>query len=127
MATKKSYQPPEAGEILESIMESRGMSQADLARATGRQRSVINDAITGRRNIGLRLGKDLAKALDLPEEEFFKRLGVFRGTSNNPLITELIGIAEALPPSELEEVILYMRFRKSTSKKNDKGGKNKKR
>lgn len=53
-----------SGERLQDLLDTRGITQADLAQAMGRQRSVVNEVIKGRRNIGLRLGKDMAKALD---------------------------------------------------------------
>lgn len=45
------------GQKLDELMGVYGFTQASLARAISRQRSVIHDVVTGRRNIGLRLGK----------------------------------------------------------------------
>lgn len=38
-----------SGERLQDLLDTRGITQADLAQAMGRQRSVVNEVIKGRR------------------------------------------------------------------------------
>lgn len=105
------------GERLLKMLEDRGMSQADLAYAINKPRSTVNDIVSGRRGLGLRRGKEFAKALNLSEEEFFMQMGLFRHKSDNPKIAELNGIAEALPETGLDDLLEFARHRKHLADK----------
>ncbi len=56
------------GEILQEHLQARGMTQADLARATGLGRKLVCDIIHGRNPVTARTALRLEKALDLRAE-----------------------------------------------------------
>lgn len=56
--------PP--GETLEEVLESRGMSQAELAERTGRPKKTINEIIRGKAAITAETALQFEKVLDIP-------------------------------------------------------------
>ncbi|WBL37308.1 HigA family addiction module antitoxin [Tepidiforma flava] len=61
------------GEFLAEELAARGISQAELARRTGRSAQLINDIIRGKRQITEEVALDLEQALGAPAE-FWLRL-----------------------------------------------------
>src|SRR5712691_4512677 len=59
-----SVSPP--GETLEEVLDSRGMSQAELAERTGRPRKTINEIIRGKASITAETALQFERVLDIP-------------------------------------------------------------
>jgi len=57
-------------EMLQGIMEDRGLSQVDVARGSGISTSTLNDIMTGRRKLNLKHIQALATYFKLPESVF---------------------------------------------------------
>ena len=73
------------GEIIREELEFRGISQRELARATGVSPTIINEFIKGKRGLGTELALLLGAALDLDAEpllELQTRYDIFKAKSN---------------------------------------------
>jgi|GEM_PF-1975024 len=57
-------------ELIETFLELKGMTQADLAKETGLSTSKINDLIKGRVRITPNIAKELAKLFDVEHTTF---------------------------------------------------------
>lgn len=57
-------------ELIDTFLDLKGMSQADLARNTGLSASKINDLISGRVNVTPRIAKKLAAIFDVDHTTF---------------------------------------------------------
>lgn len=60
------------GEVLEEHIEARGMTQAELARATGLGRKLICDIIHGRNPVTAKTALRLERVLDLKAETWLQ-------------------------------------------------------
>lgn len=56
------------GELLKDELKERGMSQKQLAEATGIKASVISETIKGKRSVSLNMAVALEKALGIPAD-----------------------------------------------------------
>ncbi len=111
--------PP--GEILLQMIKDAGMTQAGLARRAGRQRSVINEVVLGRRNVGRDLGIDLARAFKITPNLLFQKLGLFpMGPDSDPLTEEGIHILEQLEGEDKEEAVRQLRLRQQVAEERGK-------
>lgn len=63
-------------EILQELMDERGMKQADLARKIDTNRSTIKTMLSGKYEPKLRTAKKVADALDVSLEYFTDRMGL---------------------------------------------------
>jgi len=94
------------------MLKVRGWTQADLANEMGKGRGVVHDVVVGRRGIGVELGVEMAKALGLPPEEFFRRLGIFpTKPDSDPLTEEGIHVLKQLEGLEKEDGVRYLKMR----------------
>ena len=69
--SKKRITPFEAthpGEMIKDELIERGMTQKQLAEATGIKPSVLSETINGKRSISLNMAVALEKALDIPAD-----------------------------------------------------------
>src|SRR2546426_845397 len=86
--------PP--GETLQEILESRGMSQAELAERTGRPKKTINEIVKGKAAITPETAIQLERVLGIPAEFWNNRERQYReslGCSRTRL--EFRGLAQA--------------------------------
>ena len=101
------------GEVLLQMIDEKDWSQSELARRAGRQRSVINEVIAGRRNVGRELGIDLARAFGISPDLLFQKLGLFPSDPDTDHLTEEgIHILRQLEGEDKEEALRYLRLRK---------------
>jgi len=97
------------GDWLRKILEEKGWSQSDLARAARRSRAAISDAMSGKRGIGPSLATSIAQALKLPREEVYRAAGLLPPKiTKTELIDRIIEGMEDLPLEEKEDVIDYI-------------------
>ena len=101
-----------AGERLLAILNEKGVSQAELARLSGRSKPAISDVISGRRNMSAEFATDLAMALVIPPELFFREMGLLPPSQPETAQTkELAYLASEMPPTALEDVLEFARHR----------------
>lgn len=62
---------------LEDEMNKRGWSQADLARNSGLDPSLINNYLTGKRNVGINSVVSIAKAFGVRPDAVCRAIGLF--------------------------------------------------
>ncbi len=60
------------GEVLAEHMQARGMSQADVARATGLSRKLVCDIVHGRNAVTAKTALRLEKVFDLNAETWLR-------------------------------------------------------
>src|SRR5690349_10952794 len=84
------------GMQLLKLLEDKGWTQADLARRTGRSRTAISDVISGKRPIGQKLALDIATALNIDADDFFRNAGLLppKPGELSPKKRELLHLAE---------------------------------
>lgn len=80
-------------EFLKREMDARGWQQSDLARHSGLDPSIINNYITGKRNVGAANALDLARALKIAPENLFRAVGL---------------LPSAPPHTEQHQQLLYL-------------------
>lgn len=56
------------GEMIKDELKERGMTQKQLANATGIKPSVLSETINGKRNVSLKMAMALEKALGIPAD-----------------------------------------------------------
>jgi transcriptional regulator with XRE-family HTH domain len=103
------------------ILDERGLSQSDLARAAKVSRTAISDALSGRRQVGRKLATAIAKGLKLPPEEVFRATGILPPESTkSELIERIANIFEELPADEKENIWEYIKMRQQLADKRSK-------
>jgi len=101
----------EFSEWLNTELERRGWSQADLARAAGITRSAVNGVITGSRGAGNEFCIAVSNALNLPPEEVFRHAGLLPPQPDiDPKLAEINYLLATLPPDLQEEALSYLRY-----------------
>lgn len=109
------------GERLLTILKEKGVSQAELARRSGRSKSAISDVISGRRNMAAEFATDLANALQIPPVIFFSQMKLLPPVSQETAQEkELSFIAKQLlerDERELDDLIEYARHRLQLAEK----------
>lgn len=91
-------------------LESRGMTQSELARKGGISQAGIAHVIAGDRKPGPKICKAIARAFSIPEEEVMRRAGLMSsapktGGKRVEMLERLAHIAAQLPPREVEFLI----------------------
>ena len=98
-------------EWINQELKKRGWSQADLARASGRDPGVISNLINNRRGYGADLVKDIAIGLKVPQEIAMRAAGILQPV---PEITEqneeISYLFDQLKKEGKEDLIIYARF-----------------
>lgn len=99
---------------LRAELEERGMSQADLVRASGLSPAAISRIMTGTRAPGLLACKKIARALRLPIDVVYKQAGLMPLTSERNRRRELLEfLAEQMDDKEYQDLLDYIEFRLS--------------
>ncbi len=97
---------------LQQERESRGLSQAELARIANLHRAIISKIENSQTTPSPETLRAIARALKLPPEEVFRRAGLLPPRpETSPLIEALLSLVAELPPEEQEEILEYARFR----------------
>jgi transcriptional regulator with XRE-family HTH domain len=110
-------------EWLAEIMKSKGKSKADLARSSGLSPAQITRITTGEQGPGIDTIVALARALDIPATEVFKKAAGLIDQPNEKTLTEAT-IDELLgkfSKDEQEEFLesLQMKWRRKEKKQED--------
>lgn len=102
---------------LQSELDKRGWSQADLARAIRMTTATVSRVMSGDRKPGIEFLIALAGALKVPPEEIYRAAGLLPPITESKQITEEINYLMAgMTPDERQEAIEYLRYRFSRSK-----------
>lgn len=105
---RNEYRPRYAsppGETLEEVLEMRGMTQADLARRTGRPTKTINEIIKGKTAITPETALQLERVLGIPAGFWMKREQHYRESlarqDEEEALSDQIGWLEKFPVKEM--------------------------
>lgn len=88
------FRPTHPGELLKDELKERGMSQKQLAEATGIKASVISETIKGKRSVSMNMAIALEKALGIPADMWMNLQTQYNLDSAN--IAELDGRRETV-------------------------------
>lgn len=103
---------------LRAELKQREMSQADLVRASGLSPAAVSRIMTGTRAPGLAACRAIAKALRLPIDVVYKNAGLMPISSERNRRRETIEfLAEQLDDKEYQELLDYIEFRISRTRK----------
>ncbi|MEJ5223530.1 MAG: helix-turn-helix transcriptional regulator [Anaerolineales bacterium] len=103
---------------LANELNQRGMSPADLARATNKAQAVISRILSNERRPAPETLESIARALKLPPEIVFRRAGLLPPVSPDiEYREELLYLFSELSPDEQEEIIELLRFKKERKTK----------
>jgi len=99
-------------------LNSRNMSQSDLARASGVTTAQISRIISGQRKPGPEVLNSISRALKLSRETVFRAAGLLPAVDElDAMIEEIIETTRHMSREEQREVLTYIRYRKSLEKK----------
>ncbi len=105
---------------LRAELEERGMSQADLVRASGLSPAAVSRIITGTRAPGLAACKGIARALKLPTDIIYKHAGLLPLTGERNQRREFLEfLAEQLDDAQYEELKHYINFLLTRNNRNN--------
>lgn len=94
------------GDRLLSLLKEKEVSQAELARRSGRSKAAISDIISGRRNMSADFAIDLADAFNVPPEDFFRMFDLLPPKrETNPIAQSILYNAVGLPEDEQKEIL----------------------
>jgi transcriptional regulator with XRE-family HTH domain len=83
-----------------------GWSRAELARRADLNQSTLSMIYSHKRRAGVETCRGLAKALRLPEAEVLRAAGLLPADrKSDPVIEELLGLADKLPPDDRQDLI----------------------
>jgi transcriptional regulator with XRE-family HTH domain len=104
-------------------LQSREMSQADLARLSGVTTAQISRIISGGRKPGDVALNGIARAFKMPPEKIFELAGLLPPGSStdkdlSPIKRALLKVAEDLPDSDVQLALSLLEQRKEFYKKN---------
>lgn len=97
-------------EWLEHILNDRGMSRADLARASGLSAPHISRILNGEQSPGNEAIVSIARAINKPPEEVFRRVVGLRPV-DPPENEELNYLFDMLPEEAKKEYLQMLRYR----------------
>ncbi len=108
-------------EWLLNQLNSRGWTQAELARRAGVSRTAISDVISDKHSAGFELCLAISRALNLPPETVFRAAGLLPPVDEDTQYQEeFFHLLSQLSPQERQEILELLRFkaarRKSTKK-----------
>lgn len=99
-------------EYLESNLRQRGWTQADLARHAGLDSGLINNYISGRRNIGATSALAIAKAFKVAPEIVFRKAGLLPNVPESTAEEEqLLYLFRQMTPDQRRDVLEYADFK----------------
>lgn len=99
-------------EYLLTEMEKRGWKQSDLARHAGLDSGLINNYISGRRNIGATSALAIAKAFKVAPEIVFRKAGLLPNVPESTAEEEqLLYLFRQMTPDQRRDVLEYADFK----------------
>jgi transcriptional regulator with XRE-family HTH domain len=99
-------------------LETRGMNQADLARASGLGNGSISDVIKGRRKAGKEFAIAVARGLNLPVETVFQEAGFLpRAKEHDREMEQIMTLVDSMTKEEQRELLSYIRWKNNQKKK----------
>lgn len=99
-------------EWLKKELESRGLSQSELARSAGVTRAAINGILTGARGPGTDLCNGIARALKIPPEEVYRAAGLLPpAPKENPIVKQITYLTSNLPEAEQQDILEFIKLR----------------
>ena len=99
-------------EFLEDNMKKCNWSQADLARKSGLDTSLVSNILSGRRNIGVTSANAIAKAFKIPPEIIFRKAGLLPEVlDSSERLEELIYLYNLMPEEYQKDLIDYAHVR----------------
>lgn len=110
--------------LVEAI-QSKGWTQAELARRAGVSGAAISDAISGRRNVGSDLALSIANALRVPPDEVYRIAGILPPkTAEDGMFYKIKGLYESLRDDENKKRALdYIEYLADQEDRNGDGAK----
>lgn len=97
------------GEWLNAEVEERGWSFRELSRRAGVSQSAISLVLSGEPP-GPKSCRGIARALNLPVEEVFRRAGILPpSTEKTPSLRELDHLFTQLTPEQQDDVLTFVR------------------
>ena len=106
-------------EFVNSEMQSREWSRADLSRKSGIAAPQITRVLNREQNPGELFCKGIARAFNVPEEDVFRRAGILTSKSKlSPLAERAAHLIESLPDEKEKETAV--RFLESWSEANNR-------
>ncbi len=113
------------GSWLLKEIESRDMSQSDLARACEITTAQMSRIISGERNAGKETIAKIARAFKLPPETVFRAAGLLPPQSpENEIIEQITHLTQELPTYEQQDILEFVKMRHRLA---EERGKNEKR
>jgi transcriptional regulator with XRE-family HTH domain len=104
---------------LKDELAKRKWKQADLVRESNLDSAVISNIINQKRNAGETTARAIAKALNLPVDFVFEKLGILPPKADlSPARRALLHASEGLPDSDIELAITLLEQRNDFYKKN---------
>jgi transcriptional regulator with XRE-family HTH domain len=99
-------------EWLDSELDKRGWTRAELARRAGVNQSTISMAYSGQRNVGVDLAVAIARGFgDISIETVFRMSGLLPPNHDgDPLVKEAAYLIGLLSESGKQQVLDYIRF-----------------
>ncbi len=99
------------GEWLSEELKDRGWSKADLARAAGISPPHITRIVNGDQMPGNEVIVAIARALDLPPDEVFRRVAGLPLKEETPDLGEMVTIFLTVSPDIRREILDFARFK----------------
>ena len=100
------------GDWLKKCLDEREITQYQLSQRTGISPSHINRIISGERGVGEKSMLAIARALQIPPEEVYRRFGLLPPKpKDNIEDEELLFLYHQLSPNEKQEAKEYLKFK----------------
>lgn len=98
-------------EYLESNLRQRGWTQADLARKSGLDSSLVSNFFAGRRNVGAASAVSIARAFNVAPEIVFRKAGLLPNVPESTAEEEqLLYLFRQLSDYDREAVLNFVEF-----------------
>lgn len=99
-------------EYLESNLRQRGWTQADLARKSGLDSSLVSNFFAGRRNVGAASAVSIARAFNVAPEIVFRKAGLLPNVPESTAEEEqLLYLFRQMTPGQRRDVLEYADFK----------------
>jgi transcriptional regulator with XRE-family HTH domain len=112
-------------EWLDTELNNRGWTRAELARRAGVHQSTISMAYSGQRNVGPDLAESIARAFGIQPEEVFRVAGLLPPSKDEKSDNreEIMFFYDQLSPEDQAEILDLLRFKAERTKKQTSRGK----
>lgn len=107
------------GDWLQSQLDERDMSQADLARRMGKKTGVISNLINNKRHLpSVESCQLISRALNIPLEEVYRAANILPETEQTDALTEaIVYMVRNLDPEERQEILDYVKYKSERQSK----------